>query len=210
MARRECVPGTAASVGDQLRHLLRVGNRSFVAKYSLLGASLVSVVRGLRGTWPEVESRQRDYLADPGAQLVRECAQLQMVAACARQSGMRLRVPEVIACEAGVLITVAITANALDQMVTEHLTHHGPAALQRLMSLWLADWANYLATGLSLAPNAGLPLPLTLLAAAAQARPLLALATNIAAHLITDPAHAWDAALQGCSQLACAANGEHW
>jgi hypothetical protein len=44
-------------------------------------------------------------------------------------------------------------------------------------------------------------------AAAAQARPLLALATDIAAHLVTDPAHAWAVALHGCGQLARAANG---
>lgn len=101
--------------------------------------------------------------------------------------------------------------NALDHLVTEHLAHHElaePSRLRRLMALWLADWANYLATGLSLAPNVGLPLPLTLLAAAAQARPLLALATDIAAHLVTDPAHAWAVALHGCGQLAYAANGE--
>lgn len=31
--------------------LLQVGGQSFVAKYAMLGASLVSVVRGQRGTW---------------------------------------------------------------------------------------------------------------------------------------------------------------
>ncbi|MGH8571597.1 MAG: hypothetical protein ACREX8_03345, partial [Gammaproteobacteria bacterium] len=54
--------------------LLQVGARSLVAKYSLLGTSLVSVVRGLRGDWPEVESRQRDYVADPRALLAGEYA----------------------------------------------------------------------------------------------------------------------------------------
>lgn len=112
-------PGEDAHVGPQLPSVtnyvtsLQVAGRSFVAKYSLLGTSLVSVVRGLRGAWPEVENRQRDYVADPRAQLARECAQLQVVAACAGQGEARLRVPEVIACEAGVLITVAATAPSL-------------------------------------------------------------------------------------------------
>ncbi len=60
-------PGESMHVGPQLRSVtnyvasLQVDDRSFVAKYSLLGTSLVSVVRGLRGAWPEVEHRQRDY-----------------------------------------------------------------------------------------------------------------------------------------------------
>lgn len=106
---------------------------------------------------------------------------------------------------------IAAITNALDQLVTEHLAHHGraePPALQRLVSLWLAGWASYLATGLSLAPSVGLPLPPTMLAAAAQARPLLALATDVAAHLVADPAHAWGVALRGCGQLARAGNGD--
>jgi hypothetical protein len=47
-----------------------------------------------------------------------------------------------------------------------------------------------------------LPLPPTLLAAAARARALLLVATDVAAHLVTNPDHAWYLALQGCHQLA--------
>lgn len=84
--------------------LLQVGGRSFVAKYSLLGASLVSIVRGQRGTWPKVETSQQGYVADPGAQLAWEYAQLRILAAVARRDAVPLRVPKVIAYEAGVLI----------------------------------------------------------------------------------------------------------
>ncbi|MDQ4010075.1 MAG: hypothetical protein M3228_05110 [Actinomycetota bacterium] len=81
---------------------------------------------------------------------------------------------ELVSRTALLLVTAApscarITAiiNALDQLVIEHVAHHEPTeppALQRLVSLWLADWANCLATGLSLAPSIGLPLPPTVLA----------------------------------------------
>lgn len=352
--------------------LLQVGGQSFVAKYSLLGASLVSIVRGQRGTWPKVETSQQGYVADPGAQLAREYAQLRILSAVARRDAVPLRVPKVIAYEAGVLITVAVTApslstellfgnqrpddllshvantarrlqrafghghptlratlmsrphssiadtytrkflspshpweylstlgegwagpserrdvrellttlrsvlspllrpvaapaviygdlkpdhillepagsstwidpglqcadpaaelaklmsrtllllvtalpardrtsailDALDRLLTEFLGHHAPDethTLRRLLVLWLADWSNYLATGLSLPPRVPLPLPPTLLAAAARARALLLVATDVAAHLVTNPNHAWTVALQGCHQLA--------
>lgn len=93
--------------------LLQVGGRSFVTKYSLLGASLVSIVRGQCGTWPKVETSQQGYVADPGAQLAWEYAQLRILAAVARRDAVPLRVPKVIAYEAGVLITVAVTAPSL-------------------------------------------------------------------------------------------------
>ncbi|MGH3865100.1 MAG: hypothetical protein ACRDQ4_02995 [Pseudonocardiaceae bacterium] len=95
--------------------------------------------------------------------------------------------------------------DALDQLLTEFLRHHAPAethTLRRLLALWLADWSNYLATGLSLPPGILLPLPPTLLAAASRARALLLVATDIAAHLVTNPDRAWYVALQGCHQLA--------
>ncbi len=71
MARRERARGATASSVTNYVASLQVGRRSFVAKYSLLGTSLVSVVRGLRGGWEEVENRQRVYVAAPQAQLAR-------------------------------------------------------------------------------------------------------------------------------------------
>ncbi|MGH3792016.1 MAG: phosphotransferase [Pseudonocardiaceae bacterium] len=371
-------PGETVRVGPQLPSvtnyvaLLRVAELSFVAKYSLLGTSLVSVVRGLWGTWPEVEASQRDYLVDPQAQLAHEHVQLQILAVVARHGAVPLRVPKVIAYAAGVLITVAVRApslsaellrgsqspdellshvadtarhlqrtfgtghpalrttllssphssitdtyarkfhnprhtreylsalgkgwagpderrevreslttlrtvlspllrplappvviygdltpdhvfleaagystwidpglhcadpaaelaklvsrtllllvttpptqnrasaiiTALDQLLTAFLRHHAPAethTLRRLLALWLADWSNYLTTALSLPPEVLLPLSPTLLAAAARARALLLVATDVAAHLVTNPDHAWYLALRSCHQLA--------
>jgi Phosphotransferase enzyme family len=370
--------GESVRVGPQLPSVtnyvssLRVGGRSLVAKYSLLGTSLVSVVRGLRGTWPEVETSQRDYVANSRTQLAQEHAQLRILAAVARRGAVPLRVPKVIAYEAGVLITVAATApsmstellsgsqqpdellsrvadtarrlqrafgtghpalrtsllsnphrsiagtyarkflnprhtrdylidlgqgwadpadrreiresmrrvchvlslllrpvappmviygdlkpehvllepagsqtwidpglqradpaaelaklvsrtalllvttqpardrtsailNGLDHLLTDFLRRHARAevdTLRRVLVLWLADWSNSLATGLSLPPQVLLPLPPTLLAATARASTLLMLATDIAAHLVTNPAQAWCVALHGCHQLA--------
>lgn len=54
-----------------------------------------------------MKTSQQRYVADPGAQLAREYAQLRIVAAVARRDAVPLRVPKVIASEAGVLITVA-------------------------------------------------------------------------------------------------------
>ncbi|MGH3902478.1 MAG: phosphotransferase, partial [Pseudonocardiaceae bacterium] len=344
--------------------------------YSLLGTSLVSVVRGLRGTWPQVETSQRAYVADPQGLLAREHAQLRALATTARRGALPLRVPQIITYEAGVLITVAVAApslstellrgsqhpgklltqvadtarrlqcacdagnpalgavmlsrshssiagtyarkflsprraqdyltalgdgwagpterreiqdsltglrsvlssllrptaplvviygdlkpehvllepagwqtwvdpglqradpaaelaklvsrtalllvaaqppadrisailDALDQLVTDFLSRDARGdmhMLRRLLALWLADWSNYLATGLSLPPQVPLPLLPMLQAATAQSRALLLLATDIAAHLVTNPAHAWHVALHGCHQLAC---GQH-
>ncbi|MGH3872808.1 MAG: phosphotransferase [Pseudonocardiaceae bacterium] len=371
--------GESVCVGPQLPSVtnyvtvLRVGGRSFVAKYSLLGTSLVSVVRGLRGTWPEVKTSQRAYVANPQGLLAREHAQLRALATVARRGALPLRVPQIITYEAGVLITVAVAApslstellrgsqhpgrllthvadtarrlqcafnagnpalgavmssnphssiagtyvrkflsprrthdylaalgdgwagpaerreiqnslnelrsvpssllcptaapvviygdlkpehvlletagwqtwvdpglqradpaaelaklvsrtalllvttqppadrtstilDALDQRVTEFLSRESRGnmhMLRRLLALWLADWSNYLATGLSLPPQVPLPLPPMLLAATTQSRALLLLATDIAAQLVTNPAHAWCVALHGCHQLAC-------
>lgn len=369
--------GESVHVGSQLPSvtnyvtLLQVGERSFVAKYSLLGTSLVSVVRGLRGTWPEVESNQQSYLADARTQLAQEHDQLRVLATVIHHSAMPLRVPQVIAYDAGVLITVAAASpslsnellrdgqqpgellsrvadtarhlqgafgtghpplratllsnphssiagtyarkflsprhardylalgqgwagpterreiqeslrklrtvlpsllrpiapsvviygdlkpehilleptgsqiwidpglqradpaaelaklvsrtalllvitqppgdrtsailDALDQLLNEFLRCHARGethTLRRVLALWLADWSNYLATGLSLPPQVPLPLPRPLLAAAARARALLMVATDVATHLVTNPAQAWCRALHGCHQLA--------
>lgn len=357
--------------------LLRVGGQSFVAKYSLLGTSLVSVVRGLRGTWPEVEASQRAYVTDPQGLLAREYAQLKALSTTVRRGALPLRVPQITTYEAGVLVTVAVAApslstellhgsqhprellthvagtarrlrcafdagnpalgaavlsrphssiagtytrtflnprraqdylamlgdgwvgptqrreiqdllsglrevlpsllrptaplaviygdlkpehvllepagwqtwvdpglqradpaaelaklvsrtalllvstrppadrtsailDALDQLVTEFLSRHARFAmhmLRRLLALCLADWSNYLATGLSLPPHVPLPLPPMLLAVTAQSRALLLLATDIATYLTTNPAHAWCVALHGCHQLVCGQQG---
>ncbi|MGH3854466.1 MAG: hypothetical protein ACRDR6_13425, partial [Pseudonocardiaceae bacterium] len=110
--------------------LLRVGGRSFVGKYSLLGTSLVSVVRGLHGTWPEVESSQRAYLADPQGLLAREHAQLRELATTAHHNALPLRVPQIITYDTGVLITVAVAAPSLSTELLRGSQHPGKLLTQ--------------------------------------------------------------------------------
>lgn len=112
-------PGEPVVVGPQLPSVtnyvaaLQAGQGHYVAKYSLLGTSLISVVRGLRGPWPDVVRRQRAYLADPHAQLAREGAQLRDLVGCARRCGSPVRFPRVVGYEAGVLVTTAVPGASL-------------------------------------------------------------------------------------------------
>ncbi|MGH4018672.1 MAG: hypothetical protein ACRDT0_05400 [Pseudonocardiaceae bacterium] len=95
---------------------------------------------------------------------------------------------------------------AMDLLVTSFVARHprpdGITALRRLVVLWLADWANYLASGLSVPPDVALPLPPMLLDATGQAQPLLRLACEVAASVTVDPARAWGTALAGTLGLA--------
>ncbi|MDQ2880639.1 MAG: hypothetical protein M3Y48_05095 [Actinomycetota bacterium] len=123
--------GESVQVGPQIPSvtnyvaLLRVRGQSFVAKYSLLGTSLVSVVRGMRGTWSEVETSQRVYVADPQGLLAQEHAQLRVLAAVVRRDALPLQVPKIIAFEDGVLITVAVAAPSLSTELLHGSQHPG-------------------------------------------------------------------------------------
>lgn len=86
--------------------------------------------------------------------------------------------------------------------VAGHPRPDGITALRRLLVLFLADWANYLASGLSVPPDVVLPLPPMLLAATGQAQSLLGLACEAAASLTIDPARAWGTVLAGTLDLA--------
>ncbi|MFI6875804.1 hypothetical protein ACIBL6_20465 [Streptomyces sp. NPDC050400] len=59
---------------------LTVGDRDLYAKYDFLGMSLVSLLRGAGGTWPQVRSAQTTYVQRSDALMVREHAQLQLLA----------------------------------------------------------------------------------------------------------------------------------
>ena len=58
---------------------VRVGERELYAKTSILGVSLVSILRGKHGTWAEVQAAQRLYAYDPHNLLVREAHQLRFL-----------------------------------------------------------------------------------------------------------------------------------
>lgn len=371
-------PGETVYVGPQLPSVtnyvtaVQVGERRMVAKYSVLGTSLVSIVRGVRGPWSSIEPEQRDYIRDPRAQLALECTQLRLLDALGTCRDNAPLVPEVIAYQAGVLLTapvegpslatellrddvhaddllnsvvqtarwlhrdpiladsypavasdrphasirgtfarkflgpggesyraglgegwvepgvrigitatftavcetlaplliqhpdraviygdlkpehillgdagqqiwldpglqhcdpcadvakltsrtalllitarpssdrVAAVTEAMDALVTGLMAHHqsktgSEDALRRLLTLWVADWVNYLATGLSLPPDLGLPLPPTLLDTAARAEPLLQVARATATAVVGNPSLAWEIMLNGINQLA--------
>lgn len=92
---------------------IRVGDRDLYAKYSLLGVSLASVLRGRHGDWPAVLDAQRRYLARAGGVVQREADQLRRFAA----HGL-LRVCPVAACGGGVLFTQACEDGvALDRLL---------------------------------------------------------------------------------------------
>lgn len=103
---RKLVGNTATVV---LRHLPSITNyvatvstsaeTQWVAKYAILDTSLVSLTRGLKGDWQSVLQKQASYLT--GLTLVdREREQLRFLS-----EETALRVPEVIGCIDGVLLT---------------------------------------------------------------------------------------------------------
>ncbi|MGH3795202.1 MAG: hypothetical protein ACRDSP_09965 [Pseudonocardiaceae bacterium] len=106
-------PGEAIQVGPQLPSVtnyvaeVQVGQRRIVAKYSVLGTSLVSIIRGVRGRWSSIEPAQREYIRDPHAQLAVECAQLELLDSLSRYRNDSPQAPEVLAYRAGVLFTAA-------------------------------------------------------------------------------------------------------
>jgi hypothetical protein len=91
---------------------IRVGDRDLYAKYSLLGVSLASVLRGRHGGWPAVLDAQRRYLARAGGVVQREADQLRRFTAHGP-----LRVCPVAACGGGVLFTEACHGVALDRLL---------------------------------------------------------------------------------------------
>lgn len=58
---------------------IRVDGRALYAKYSLLGVSLVSLLRGACGPWPQVREAQRAYVLRPDALIEREAGQLRFL-----------------------------------------------------------------------------------------------------------------------------------
>ncbi|MGW0707110.1 phosphotransferase [Streptomyces sp. NPDC002643] len=82
---------------------VRVDGRELYAKYSLLGMSLVSVLRGVAGDWGAVRHAQALYVRRPDALPVREAAQLRLLADLGRP-----RVCEVAGLARGVLFTTPV------------------------------------------------------------------------------------------------------
>lgn len=90
---------------------IEVGGRPLFAKYSLLGVSLVSVMRGSCGTWEKVTAEQAAYAVSPASLLRREAAQLDALAVGG------LAVGRAAGCGGGALFTEPVTGPTLADLV---------------------------------------------------------------------------------------------
>jgi hypothetical protein len=93
-------------------HRARVGDRVLYAKTSILGVSLVSLLRGTCGPWPAVVEAQRAYETRPDSLLVREAAQLRALAGLGGP-----QVCPVAGIQDGVIFTEAIPGQTLADLL---------------------------------------------------------------------------------------------
>ncbi|MFJ4695176.1 phosphotransferase [Streptomyces sp. NPDC088766] len=93
-------------------HRARVGDRTLYAKTSLLGVSLVSLLRGTCGSWRAVRQAQQDYVQRSEGLLVREAAQLRILADLDGP-----RVCTVAGMRAGVIFTEAVPGATLAELL---------------------------------------------------------------------------------------------
>ncbi|MFE3118745.1 type III secretion system chaperone family protein [Streptomyces niveus] len=92
---------------------IRVGDEDLIAKYSWLGMSLVSVLRGAGGSWKEVQETQEVYLRSTDLVTAREAANLDLL----RRLG-RPQVCETAALHQGVLFTRIVPGTTLADELT--------------------------------------------------------------------------------------------
>jgi hypothetical protein len=141
LAAAELWPGSVVELGEHVPSVTGyvrrtvVDGRELYAKYAFLGVSLVSLLRGACGGWPQVVKDQRAYVARPDALLEREAAQLRLLGRT-----QHLKVCPVAGVARGVLFTESAcgptlgklllgqpetTAPLLQQVFTElHPLHH--------------------------------------------------------------------------------------
>lgn len=93
---------------------LDVDGRSLYAKLSILGVSLVSLLRGSCGDWPTVQNAQAAYVTSPGSLLERERDQLRTLRGMAG-----LRVPDAAGYGGGVLFTEPAPGPTLADLVAK-------------------------------------------------------------------------------------------
>lgn len=113
-------PRSAIDLGDHVPSItgyvrsIRVDGRILYAKYSVLGVSLVSLLRGACGPWPQARPRQQAYVRRADALMDREAAQLRLLA--------RLGEPQVCpvaGLERGVLFTESVTGPTLADLLLQ-------------------------------------------------------------------------------------------
>ncbi|BAC68049.1 hypothetical protein AQJ43_29520 [Streptomyces avermitilis] len=93
---------------------IRVDGRTLYAKYAFLGVSLVSLLRGACGPWPDVRAAQQAYVQRPGALMDREAAQLRLLAQLDSP-----RVCPVAGLARGVLFTESVTGPTLADLLLQ-------------------------------------------------------------------------------------------
>ncbi|GGV78516.1 hypothetical protein GCM10010294_47580 [Streptomyces griseoloalbus] len=93
-------------------HRARVGDRILYAKVSVLGVSLVSLLRGACGNWPNVVEAQRQYVQRADGLLEREAAQLLLLAGMEQP-----RVCALAGTSRGVMFTERVTGPTLGELL---------------------------------------------------------------------------------------------
>ncbi|MEU9412511.1 phosphotransferase [Streptomyces sp. NPDC048281] len=131
-------PGEPLTLGDHVPsvtgyvHRADIGGRNVFAKDSVLGLSLVSVLRGAAGDRDRVRAAQADYASAPGSLLAREAAQLRVLDATG------VRVGRCAGYAAGVLFTEPVAGPTLAELIakdpaqTGHLLGAAVTALEAL------------------------------------------------------------------------------
>lgn len=92
---------------------IEVNGRTLFAKYSYLGSSLVSILRGKCGDWNQVRAAQQIYVEAPGSLLEREAAQLRLMSRLGRPPVHRAAV-----LRRGVLFTEAVSGISLTRLIS--------------------------------------------------------------------------------------------
>ncbi|MFF8317915.1 hypothetical protein ACF06V_12195 [Streptomyces bobili] len=120
VAAADLWPRAEVDLGDHVPsvtgYVRRIGvdGRTLYAKYAFLGVSLVSLLRGACGPWPEVRAAQQAYVQRPGALMDREAAQLRLLA-----QQVSPRVCPVAGLARGVLFTESVTGPTLADLLLQ-------------------------------------------------------------------------------------------
>ncbi|MGF0177232.1 phosphotransferase [Streptomyces sp. Marseille-Q5077] len=108
-------PGEPVTLGTHVPSVtgyvrrVHLGGRELFAKDSVLGLSLVSVLRGVAGSGDQVREAQSSYASSPTSLLAREAAQLRALDAAGIRVGYR----------SGVLFTDAVSGPSLLDLITK-------------------------------------------------------------------------------------------
>ena len=131
---------------------MHIGGREVIAKDSVLGLSLVSILRGVAGDGDQVRAGQAAYATSPTSLLAREAAQLRAMDAAS------IRVARCVGFRHGVLFTEAVTGPSLLDLVVKDPTRtaclmsgavRGLAGLQAPSVVAVADGSPIAERGIS-------------------------------------------------------------